>query len=142
VAGHAGCDRGIGAEAPRRETVASRAGASLGRAATGVQQRSVRAWRRWRRRVGDAASSSGRRDGEAAASLQQLSGRAAASPLQRGVSRQVGSGADGARMAALWAPLLFIGDGETRERAYLRSTWRYLVRCMRDSISRDAISGD
>ena len=30
------------------------------------------------------------RDGEAAASLQQLSGRAATSPLQRGVSRQVG----------------------------------------------------
>jgi len=90
VAGHAGCDRGIGAEAPKRESVASRAAASLGRAATGVQQRSVRAWRRWRRRVGGAASSSGRRDGEAAASLQQLSGKAAASPLQRGVSRQVG----------------------------------------------------
>ena len=59
------------------------------------------------RRGGDAASPPGRRDGEAAASLQQLSSRAAASPLQRGVSRQVGSGADGARMAALWAPLLF-----------------------------------
>ena len=42
------------------------------------------------RRGGDAASPPGRRDGEAAASLQQLSGRAAASPLQRGVSRQVG----------------------------------------------------
>ena len=64
----------MGAEAPKREWVASRAAASLGRAATGVQQRSVRAWRRWRRRVGDAAPSSGRRDGEAAASLQQLSG--------------------------------------------------------------------
>ena len=115
MAGHAGCDRGIGAEAPKRESVASRAAASLGRAATGVQQRSVRAWRRWRRRVGDAASSSGRRDGEAAASLQQLSGRAAASPLQRGVSRQVGSGADGARMAALWAPLLFRRWGDKGE---------------------------
>ena len=75
----------------------------------------MRAWRRWRRRVGDAASSSGRRDGEAAASLQQLSGRAAASPLQRGVSRQVGSGADGARMAALWAPLLFRRWGDKGE---------------------------
>ena len=115
MTGHAGCDRGIGAEAPKRESVASRAAASLGRAATGVQQRSVRAWRRWRRRVGDAASSSGRRDGEAAASLQQLSGRAAASPLQRGVSRQVGSGADGARMAALWAPLLFRRWGDKGE---------------------------
>ena len=115
MAGHAGCDRGIGAKAPKRESVASRAAASLGRAATGVQQRSVRAWRRWRRRVGDAASSSGRRDGEAAASLQQLSGRAAASPLQRGVSRQVGSGADGARMAALWAPLLFRRWGDKGE---------------------------
>ena len=115
MAGHAGCDRGIGAEAPKRESVASRAAASLGRAATGVQQRSVRAWRRWRRRVGDAASSSGRRDGEATASLQQLSGRAAASPLQRGVSRQVGSGADGARMAALWAPLLFRRWGDKGE---------------------------
>ena len=115
MAGHAGCDRGIGADAPKRESVASRAAATLGRAATGVQQRSVRAWRRWRRRVGDAASSSGRRDGEAAASLQQLSGRAAASPLQRGVSRQVGSGADGARMAALWAPLLFRRWGDKGE---------------------------
>ena len=115
MAGHVGCDRGIGADAPKRESVASRAAASLGRAATGVQQRSVRAWRRWRRRVGDAASSSGRRDGEAAASLQQLSGRAAASPLQRGVSRQVGSGADGARMAALWAPLLFRRWGDKGE---------------------------
>ena len=115
MAGHAGCDRGIGADAPKRESVASRAAASLGRAATGVQQRSVRAWRRWRRRVGDAASSPGRRDGEAAASLQQLSGRAATSPLQRGVSRQVGSGADGARMAALWAPLLFRRWGDKGE---------------------------
>ena len=38
MAGHAGCERGIGAEAPKRESVASRAAASLGRAATGVQQ--------------------------------------------------------------------------------------------------------
>ena len=104
MTGHAGCDRGIVAAAPKRESVASRAAASLGRAATGVQQRSVRVWRRWRRRVGDAASSPGRRDGEAAASLQQLSGRAAASPLQRGVSRRVGSGADGAEHGALGSP--------------------------------------
>ena len=55
------------------------------------------------------------RRGVAAASLQQLSGRAAASPLQRGVSRQVGSGADGARIAALWAPLLFRRWGDKGE---------------------------
>ena len=120
-----------------------RAAASLGRAATGVQQRSVRVWRRWRRRV-EAEMRRRRQDGATAKRRRRCSSSAAEQRRRRcSAACRVRSGAGrterGWRRSGLPSCL---GDGETRERAYLRSTWRYLVRSMRDSISRDAISGD
>ena len=130
---------GIMASVPRRQdgsAVARAAARRLPQRGDGVQRHHAAVRRRWRRRAetvmrprrqdGAAAMRRRRPDGataSGAASLQRLSGRAAASPLQRGVSRQVGSGADGARIGLPSC----LGDGETRERAYLRSTWRYLV---------------
>ena len=121
----------IVASAPRRREAGAGGVAGSGLAwprsdgGAAAQREGVAALAAPRRRFGVVVRTARRRSGGVAAAAQRQSSDVAAA------ARRVASGRSGAeRTERRWRRSGLpscLGDGETRERAYLRSTWRYLV---------------